>query len=84
MNKLLREIEQESGLEIYGLGARRDKWEYTIEKFTERVIQECLDVIATTDTRQAYTSYDLNLVQATMSKIENKVKTHFGIDNTLS
>lgn len=42
MNKQLREFERESGLEIYGLGARREKWELALEKYAELVVQECM------------------------------------------
>ena len=41
MNPRLREIEKLSGLEIYGLGAKRDRWEQTLEKFAELIIQDC-------------------------------------------
>jgi hypothetical protein len=41
MNERIRAIERESGLEIYGLGAKRDRWEATIEKFTELIIRDC-------------------------------------------
>ena len=41
MIERLREIECESGLEIYGLGARRDRWEQTLEKFAKLIIQDC-------------------------------------------
>lgn len=40
-NKRLRELERESGLEIYGLGKDRAKWEATIEKYAELIIQDC-------------------------------------------
>ena len=42
MNKLIRQFEQESGLEIYGLGARRDKWEACLEKYAELIVKECI------------------------------------------
>ena len=41
MNERIREIEKLSGLDIYGLGAKRDRWERTIEKFAELIIQDC-------------------------------------------
>ena len=37
----LRELERASGLEIYGLGAKRDKWEATIERMAKLIIEEC-------------------------------------------
>lgn len=41
MNERLRQFEKESGLEIYGLGARRDKWEAALEKYAELIIRDC-------------------------------------------
>jgi hypothetical protein len=41
MNERIRQFERESGLEIYGLGARREKWEHCMEKFTELIVREC-------------------------------------------
>ena len=63
MNKLLREFEKESGLEIYGLGARRDRWEHTIEKFTELIVKECANVAADHDALDIY----------------EEIREHFGV-----
>ena len=41
MNKRLREFEKESGLAIFGLGAKRHIWEAALEKYAELVVQEC-------------------------------------------
>lgn len=43
MNDKIRQFERESGLEIYGLGARRDKWEAVITKFAELVEQDVIE-----------------------------------------
>jgi len=45
MNDRIKELEKLSGLEIYGLGKNRDKWEFTVEKFSELLIKECCDVL---------------------------------------
>jgi len=42
MNKRIREIERQSGIEIYGLGKDRAKWEHSLEKFTELIVNECI------------------------------------------
>jgi len=42
MNKQLRQFEKESGLEIYGLGTRRETWEAALEKYAELIVQECV------------------------------------------
>lgn len=41
MNKRLREFEKLSGLEIYGLGAKRDRWEAALEKYAELIVRDC-------------------------------------------
>ena len=46
MNARIRKFERESGLEIYGLGARRDKWEHCVEKFAKLIVQECISVVS--------------------------------------
>lgn len=43
MNKKLREFERESKLEIFGLGARREKWEAAMEKFAALVEQDVIE-----------------------------------------
>ena len=44
MNKRLREIEKESGLEIYGLGKDRAKWEAALEKYAKLIIEDCIKI----------------------------------------
>ena len=39
--KQLREFERESGLDVYGLGLDRAKWEAARDKFAELVIRNC-------------------------------------------
>lgn len=41
MNERLRQFEKDSGLEIYGLGARRERWEACLEKYAELIIRDC-------------------------------------------
>ena len=41
MSGRIRDIERASGLEIYGLGAKRDMWEATLEKFAGLIVKEC-------------------------------------------
>jgi len=62
---LLREFSKQSGLELYGLGKDRLKWESTMEKFSELIVRECIDVV-----RKATTSP--NGYQALMK--------HFGVE----
>jgi len=41
MNDQLRKFYRLSGLDIYGLGKDREKWEAAIDRYTELVIKEC-------------------------------------------
>ena len=41
MNDQLRKFYRLSGLDIYGLGKDREKWEAAIDRYTEFVIREC-------------------------------------------
>jgi hypothetical protein len=66
MNKKLREFEKQSGLEIYGLGARRDKWEKALEKYAELIVEECASI-----GNKAYS----DVVDFTY--IGDKIKEHF-------
>ena len=43
MNKRLRQFEKESGIELYALGKDREKWEDTLSKFAELIVQECAE-----------------------------------------
>jgi hypothetical protein len=44
MNERIRELVRESNLDVYGLGKERYKWEYTVEKFAELIVEECINV----------------------------------------
>lgn len=41
MNELIRKFERESGIELYGLGLDRAKWQDKLEKFAELIVDEC-------------------------------------------
>ena len=47
MNKLIREFEKASGLDVYGMGAKRVPWEATLERFTALIVARVLDEVAT-------------------------------------
>jgi hypothetical protein len=42
VNELIRKFERESGIELYGLGRDRAKWQDKLEKFTELIVNHCL------------------------------------------
>jgi len=43
MNERIKELTKQSGLDVYGLGLDRVKWESAIEKFAELIIHECAE-----------------------------------------
>ena len=45
MNELIRKFELESHIDVYALGANRAKWESVLEKFTELIVQECMNQV---------------------------------------
>ena len=64
MHEKLREFERASGLEIYGLGARRIPWEHAMERFSELIVRECMS----------------NLHLHGYDDAMNQIKEHFGIE----
>lgn len=65
MNKRLREFEKESGLAIFGLGAKRHIWEAALEKYAELVVKEMLQ---TCEDHPGWTG----------RMISEQIKQHFG------
>ena len=41
MNERIRQFERESHIDVYGLGLDRAKWETSLEKFAQLIVQEC-------------------------------------------
>jgi hypothetical protein len=74
MNNRLRQFERESGLEIFGLGARRDKWERAMAKYAELIVRECCLALWTEECHTSDLAFDEVKRNAT------KIKEHFGID----
>jgi hypothetical protein len=67
-NKRLREIERESKLEIFGLGARREIWEKALEKYAELIIKDCIEI----------NKQELSF--AAFEKLMNNYNEHFGVE----
>jgi hypothetical protein len=45
MNPQLRQFEKESGLAIFGLGAKTHIWEAALEKYAELIVMECCNIL---------------------------------------
>lgn len=41
MNDKIKEMVKESGLEIFGLGAKKVMWDKAVEKFTHLIVKDC-------------------------------------------
>ena len=48
------------------------------EAFARLLIDECIKAVESTDTKHALTTYDHNMVQATIQKSVEKIKQIFG------
>jgi len=68
MNLRIREFEKESGLEIYGLGKDRAKWESARNKFAELIVREC----------QKLNSKELSITA--IERLLPLYKEHFGVE----
>lgn len=47
MNELINQITKESGLDVYGLGHDRIKWQKRVTRFTNLIVQECITSLET-------------------------------------
>jgi hypothetical protein len=73
MNTRLRQFEKQSGLEIFGLGAKRVPWETALEKYAELIVRECLKIVEPTED-----SGDEWCV--TLKGAAQEIKQHFGVE----
>lgn len=80
MKELIRKFEKESGLEIYGLGARREKWEAVLEKYAELVVRECMKVAVNKDSGYIHTANVAGYMAAGRSTAAQMIKEHFGVE----
>ena len=78
MNPKLRDFERASGLEIYGLGAKRDKWEATIERFAKLVAEDCIGIIE--NLSPGYADYRNQIEDAFRRDCVEQLKQQFGIE----
>lgn len=69
MNKIIKDFEKLSGIDVYGLGRDRAKWEHCVEKFAYLIVKECA---ATTDN---YTA-----MKVPPAMLGSLIKKQFGLD----
>ena len=68
MNKKLRQFEKQSGLDIYGLGARREIWDKAMEKYAKLIIQDCIEI---NKQELSFTAFE---------RLMNKYQENFGVE----
>ena len=49
MNEQIREHVRASGLDVYGLGLDREKWEAAVERFAKLIVRECATIAKTAE-----------------------------------
>jgi hypothetical protein len=80
MIEQIREFEKESGLEIYGLGAKREQWVDTMQRFAELVIKDVIKQAEEANTKHCCgTTYDLGVANCAQGKIVEHIKKHYNI-----
>jgi hypothetical protein len=45
MKERIRDLEKQSGIDVYSLGLDRAKWESKLEKFAQLIVRECANVV---------------------------------------
>lgn len=72
MNKLIQEFEKASGLDVYGLGAKRVPWEATVERFTALIVAECMEV--------ANNNRTVMEIKTNTHLTADAIQQHFGVE----
>jgi hypothetical protein len=92
MNERIKQLVRESNLDVYGLGKERYRWEYTVEKFAELIVQECArlnlelsyelaGVIVDTEEGIGFDSVCLNTVKQVHNSLASRqLIEHFGVE----
>ena len=69
----LQEFEKASGMDVYGLGAKRDMWESRLEKFAQLIVAECAKIADTERSNSVGCGY--------ITKTNGmRIKEHFGVE----
>ena len=88
MNERIKELVRESNLDVYGLGKEKYKWEYTVEKFAELIVAECINreellgAIARgwCSEKNSHKTMDPDLALAIFDEVEQQIKQQFGVE----
>lgn len=78
MNKQIRNFEKQSGIDIYGLGKERAKWEVCLEMFTKLIIMECVNII--NKECESHPSKGIISNLGGLNQAKELIKEHFGVE----
>ena len=76
MNEKINDMINKAGTDVSG------KW-MSLEqakKLAEVMVEECLIAVDKTDKQHIYTTFDQNMVTATIEKSKKAINQHFGVD----
>ena len=73
MDKRIRKFVKISGMDIYGLGRDREKWEFSVDEFTKLIVLECAGLFP-----NVYVSIETDHGTTPVIAPEH-IKKHFGI-----
>lgn len=68
MNEQIKKLSKQSGIDVYGLGKDREKWENSLEKFANLIVQECVSIV---DNQGKFLRF---------TDLSKKIKQNFGVD----
>lgn len=52
---------------------------HDVESVIDTVIAQAIDIVSKTGTQCAFTTFDLGIVQCTIQRSVNELKSHFGV-----
>lgn len=79
MNEKVKHIMEEVGLHIDPLN--KEVTDKELDFFAMAIVEACMDAVKKTDIRHAYTSYDKDLIDATITKSLKSIKQTFGMSH---
>jgi hypothetical protein len=81
MNEQLRQLAIKSGIDMYGLGSDREKWESVLEKFANLIIGKCSLVLLVKSMEYADEGYlaQCQSMNEASNLIRNALKTNVSV-----
>jgi len=81
MNEQLRQLAIKSGIDIYGLGSDREKWESVLERFANLIIGKCSLVLLVKSMEYADEGYlaQCQSMNEASNLIRNALKTNVSV-----